>query len=84
MLHCLVFPFQRAACASGRLQSVTRRPPSAPIWTGSHCASASLVTSSSTRWTTPVEVAAGLGPWGPRDGGEGLLSALGVTVLIWG
>lgn len=34
MFHCLVFPFQRAACAGGRLQNVTRRPPSAPIWTG--------------------------------------------------
>lgn len=75
MFHCLVFPFQRAACASGRLQNVTRRPPSAPIWTGSRCASASLVTSSSTRWTTPAEVAAGLGPRGPgRGGGASLCS----------
>lgn len=56
MLHCLVFPFQRAAYVSGRLQNVTKRPPSALIWTVLLCASASQATFSSTRWITPAEV----------------------------
>lgn len=58
-LTALFFTSQRAACVSGRVQNVTKRPPSAPTWMASRSVSASLATFSSTRWITLAEVATG-------------------------